>query len=187
MFEIKLIEYASETIKVIARNMDHATFQRSDWITDEDAALIYSRKNCIIWLTTDQEPSGYITIVPINNQLPNISINTNKPIYKLLTKANLNEVGKGVLYCHCILILPKFRGQGLIYHLYEGLKTWLEQNGSTYSDIYADAISIEGRKSLERIGFQPIHAMPGMGTLYFSERTNVINTIERLLQANRYK
>lgn len=180
MYKIRLIEYASEDIIKKAIEMDHAAFPASDWITKEDAELIYSnKKDCLIWLTQDEEPVGFATVFSLNETLPAEAMEKNKPVYKLLTQAALKDADTGILYCHCFLLLPQYRTKGLVYHLYEGLKEWLNQKGRDYSSIYADAVSAEGVRCLERIGFKPVYSFGDGGTLYKADKKCVINAITK--------
>jgi len=142
--------------------------------------LIYhSKKDCLIWLTQDEVPIGFVTIFPLNKDIPAKAVEKNKPIYKLLTPDILDDPNTGVLYCHCILILPQFRGMGLIYELYDGLSTWLEQKGAAYSSIYADAVSADGRRCLERLGFTSIYSFGSKGELYRADKKSVIKSIAK--------
>ena len=55
-----MIEFASEDMIKKVIEMDHAAFPESDWITEEDANLIYhNKKDCLIWLTQDDKPVGF--------------------------------------------------------------------------------------------------------------------------------
>ena len=103
-----------------------------------------------------------------------------KPIYKLLSDDNMADPDTGILYCHCFLLLPEWRGKGLIYKLYDGLREWLEIKGEGYSEMYADAVSEEGSRSLERLGFQPVFSFGEEGMLYKGERESVIDTIKKM-------
>jgi len=180
MYKIKGIEFASEDLIKKAIEMDHAAFPILDWITEEDADLIYhNKKDCLIWFTQDDEPIGFVTIFPLSKNLPIRAMEINKPIYKLLTQAILDDSNTHILYCHCFLILPQFRGKGLIYKLYDGLRTWLEQNGTQYSSLYADAVTVEGQRCLERLGFTSIHSFSKEGELYKADKKDVINSIAR--------
>ncbi len=178
MYQIKIIEFASENLIKKAIEMDHAAFRISDWITEEEANLIYhNKKDCLIWLTQDEEPIGFVTIFPLSKNIPISAMEMNKPIYKLLTRDILSDPTSHILYCHCFLILPRFRGKGLIYKLYDGLRMWLEQKGTQYSCLYADAVSLEGQRCLERLGFTSIHSFGKEGILYKAYKKDVINTI----------
>lgn len=127
----------------------------------------------------DDKPVGFITIFPLGENVVMRAIEINKPIYKLLTREILNDPNTHILYCHCFLILPHFRGKSLIYKLYDGLRTWLEQRGTKYSSLYADAVSAEGQHCQERIKFASVHSF-GMGsTLYKADKMDVINAITR--------
>jgi hypothetical protein len=180
MYEIKMIEHVSEDRIKKAIEMDHAAFKKSDWITEEDANLLYhNKKDCLIWLAQDDEPIGFVTIFPLSKTIPIKAVETNKPIYKLLTQDILSEPNTDILYCHCFLILPRFRGRGLIYKLYDGLKTWLEQKGTGYSSLYADAVSPDGQHCLERLGFASIHSFGKEGVLYKADKKVVINAIAK--------
>jgi len=180
MYRIKLLEFVSEDIIKKAIEMDHATFQLSDWITEEDANLIYlNKKDCLIWLTQADEPVGFVTIFSLNENLPVVAMREKKPIYKLLTQDVLSDTDTGILYCHCFLLLPQYRGKGLIYKLYEGLRVWLEEKGGNYSSLYADAVSAEGSHCLERLGFNPIFSFGEGGILYKADKKSVINSIVR--------
>lgn len=180
MYQIKLIESATEDVIKQCIELDHGAFPFEDWITEEEADLIYSNKNdCAIWLTQDGDPVGLATVFPLNEMVPKKAMEKNRPIYKLLTQDILSDTDTGVLYCHCFLLLPQFRGRGLIYHLYEGLKLWLEEKGRAYSDLYADAVSEEGCRCLERLGFFPVHSFGEAGTLYSANKENVLNMIEK--------
>jgi len=68
----------------------------------------------------------------LNCNLPIKAMETNKPIYKLLTQETLSDLNTPIFYCHCFLIIPEFRRKGLIYKLYAGMGIWLEQKGSWY-------------------------------------------------------
>lgn len=180
MHHIKLFELVSEDIIKKAIEMDHAVFQISDWITEEDANLIYkNKKDCLIWLTQADEPAGFITIFSLNENLPIEAMKKSKPIYKLLTHDVLSDTDTGILYCYCFLLLPKYRGKGLIYKLYEGLRIWLEEKGGNYSSLYADAVSAEGSRCLERLGFKPLFSFGEEGTLYKADKNSVIDAIVR--------
>lgn len=158
--------------------MDHNAFQPSDWITEEDAYLIYhNKKDCLIWLTQDEAPIGFATIFPLSRNVHIEAIKRNQPIYKLLTQDVLSDSNTHILYCHCFLILPQFRGEGWIYKLYDGLRTWLEQKGGGYSFLYADAVSAEGQRCLKRLDFASIHSFGKEGELYKGEKKSVINAI----------
>lgn len=177
-YDINIIESPSDEIIQQAIEMDHQAFQKSDWITEEDAYLIYrNKKDCLIWLIQDDEPIGLTTIFPLNRTVPLKAMEMNKPIYKLLTQETLSDLDTHVLYCHCFLILPQFRMNGWIYKLYEGLGSWIEKKGSGYSLIYADAVSTEGRRCLERMNFSPIHSFGNEGDLYRGDRGNIVNAI----------
>nr|WP_319394103.1 hypothetical protein [uncultured Desulfobacter sp.] len=64
-YNIEIIESPSDEIITKAIELDHTAFQESDWITKEDASLIYHNKNdCLIWLTQGDEPIGLATIFP---------------------------------------------------------------------------------------------------------------------------
>ncbi len=178
MYKIQIIEHASEVIIKNAIEMDHMAFQLSDWIVEEDAHLIYQAKeNSLIWLTNDDEAIGFVTIFSLNKNMPLRAMEANKPIYKLLNKDVLIDPNTQILYCHCILILPRFRGKGLIYNLYDGLSTWLKQNGTDYSHIYADAVSTDGQRCLERLGFTSIYSFGKEGELYKANKNDVIKAI----------
>jgi len=178
--KIEVIEFASEDMIKKAIEMDHSAFQISDWITEEDANLIYhNKKDCLIWLTQDNQPVGFVTIFPLSKNVAIRAMEINKPIYKLLTQDVLNDPNTHILYCHCFLILPQFRGKGLIYKLYDGLREWLEQNGTAYSSLYADAVSVEGQRCLERLRFAPIHFFCKEGVLYKADKKDAINAIVR--------
>lgn len=178
--KVKIIELASEDIVKKAIEMDHAAFPIQDWITEEDANLIYhNKKDCLIWLTQDDEPIGFVTIFPLNKNVPIRAMEINKPIYKLLTQDVLVDPNTHILYCHCFLILPQFRGKGFIYKLYDGLGTWLEQKGTEYSSLYADAVSVDGRRCLEKLGFTSIHSFGKEGELYKADKKDVIHAISR--------
>lgn len=73
-----------------------------------------------VYAIQDDEPVGFVTIFSIRNNLPVEAVGKNKPIYKLLTQNELSTTDTGVLYCHCFLLLSQYRGQGLIYKLYDG-------------------------------------------------------------------
>lgn len=178
MYDIKIIETPSNDIIKKAIDMDHNAFPASDWITQEDAYLIYhNKKNCLIWLTQDDEPVGLATIFPLNRDVQIKAMEENQPIYKLLTQDVLSDTDTHILYCHCFLILPQFRGKGWIYKLYEGLKTWLEQKGDGYFDLYADAVSAEGQRCLKRLDFSSVHCFGKDGELYKGEKQRVIHAI----------
>lgn len=160
--------------------MDHAAFETADWITEEDAKLIYhSKKDCLIWLSQEDKPIGFVTIFPLSESLPERAIKENKLIYKLLTKDALENADTSILYCHCFLILPAYRGKGLIYKLYGGLLQWLEEKGAGYASLYADAVSADGRRCLERLGFSMVHSFGKEGMLYKAEKQDVIKAIRR--------
>ena len=176
MYKIQMIERASEEIIKNAIEMDHMAFQLSDWITEEDAHLIYHNKeNSLIWLTKDDESIGFVTIFPLSQDIPIRAMEVNKPIYKLLNQDVLRDPNTHILYCHCFLILPRFRGKGLIYKLYDGLRTWLEQRGIEYSYLYADAVTKDGRRCLERLGFTSIYSFGKEGELYKADKNDVID------------
>lgn len=178
MYKIQLIERTSEDIIKKAIEIDHATFPFKDWITEEDANLIYlNKRDCLIWLTLNDTPVGFATIFPLNENLPIEAMKQSKPIYKLLTQDVLRDMNTGILYCHCFSILPEHRGKGLIYKLHEGLEMWLKEKGDNYSCLYADAVSAEGSRCLRRLGFNPIYSFGKEGTLYKAEKKTVINTI----------
>lgn len=178
MYKIEMIEFASEEIVAKAIEMDHAAFKLPNWITEKDAKMIYyNKKDCLIWLSQEDKPVGFITIFPLSKNVPKIAIETNKPIYKLLTHDILKDSNMHILYCHCFLILPQYRGMGLIYKLYDGLKTWLEKKGTEYPTLYADAVSVEGQHCLERLGFASIHSFGKEGILYKADKCDVINAI----------
>jgi hypothetical protein len=185
-YDIKIIESPSDEIITKAIEMDHMAFQESDWITKEDAYLIYHNKNdCLIWLTQDDEPIGLATIFPLNRNVPIKAMEINKPIYKLLSQETLTDPDTHILYCHCFLILPKFRGKGWIYKLYEGIGTWLEKKGTGYSFIYSDAVSAEGKCCLERLKFTSIHSFGDQGELYKGDKQSIISAItSRATQVN---
>jgi hypothetical protein len=177
-YNIEIIESPSDEIIHKAIELDHKAFQESDWITKEDAYLIYHNKNdCLIWLTQDDQPIGLTTIFPLNRNVPLKAIETNKPIYKLLTRETLTDPDTHILYCHCFLILPQFRQNGWIYKLYEGLGRWLEQKGAGYSSLYSDAVSEEGRYCLERLSFTSIHSFGEEGELYKGDKKSIISAI----------
>jgi Acetyltransferase (GNAT) family. len=176
MYRIKRFDFVSGDIIKKAIEMDHLTFQFADWITEEDANLIYmNKKDCLIWLMHDDEPIGLATVFALNKDIPDEAVKRNKPVYKLLTQAVLSDQETGILYCHCFLLLPEYRGKGLIYLLYDGLREWLEEKGEVYSTLYADAVSADGCRCLERLGFNPIHSFGEEGTLYRAEKVNVMN------------
>jgi len=178
MYKIQIIEHASEEIIKNAIEMDHMVFQLSDWIAKEDAQLIYhAKENSLIWLTNDDEAIGFVTIFPLSQDIPIRAMEVNKPIYKLLNKDVLRDPNTHILYCHCFLILPHFRGKGLIYKLYDGLSAWLKQNATEYSYIYADAVSIDGRRCLEKLGFTSIYSFGKEGELYKADKNDVIKAI----------
>ena len=161
--------------------MDHFVFSKEDWITEQDANLIFSNKlGCLILLSKDEKPVGFVTIFALNEKLPIEAIEQKMPIYKLLTHEVLSDTNTGILYCHCFLLLPEHRGKGLIYMLYDGLKEWLEQRGSDFTLIYADAVSAEGIRCLCRLGFEQICSFDSKGGLYQAEKTRVFNEIEKL-------
>lgn len=84
MYKIEMIDFASEDMINKAIEMDHAAFPKSDWITEEDANLIYhNKKDCLIWLMQDDTPVGFITIFPLSESVALRAIEINKPIYKL--------------------------------------------------------------------------------------------------------
>jgi GNAT superfamily N-acetyltransferase len=181
MYQIKLIESATEDVIKQCIELDHGAFPFEDWITEEEADLIYrNKKNCAIWLTQDGEPVGLVTVFALNEKIPKEAMEKNKPIYKLLTQDILSDADTGVLYCHCFLLLPQCRGKGLIYNLYEGLKLWLEEKGGVYNDLYADAVSEDGRRCLERLGFFQVHSFGEAGALYSACKENVLNAIKIL-------
>ena len=178
MEKFELIEFVNEDMIKKAIEMDHVAFQLPDWITEEDADLIYSNKSdCLIWLTQADEPVGFVTIFSLNANVPIEAMEKSKPIYKLLTQEVLRDTDMGILYCHCFLLLPQYRGKGLIYKLYDGLSVWLENKGADYSDLYADAVSAEGSRCLERLGFEPIFSFGEEGTLYKADKKSVIRNI----------
>jgi len=183
MYTIELLTDISETIINEAIEMDHATFPFEDWISEEDAALIYStKKNCLIWLTQDGKPAGFATIFPLNETLPAKAIKKEKPIYKLLTEHALRDQNTGILYCHCFSILPKHRNKGLIYKLYEGLYSWLQKNGASYTLLYADAVSSDGCRCLDRLGFHSICSFGKEGTLYKTDKRSVMDKIKHMAE-----
>ena len=185
-YDIKIIASPSDAIIEKAIEMDHMAFQESDWITKKDAYLIYHNKSdCLIMLTQDDEPIGLATIFPLSRNVPIKAMEINKPIYKLLTQETLTDTDTHILYCHCFLILPKFRRNGWIYKLYEGIGTWLEKKGTGYSLLYSDAVSAEGRCCLERLNFTSIHTFGDEGELYKGDKQSVVNAIAgRATQAN---
>ena len=65
----------------------------------------------------------------------------------------------------------------MIYKLYDGLKMWLEQNGTQYSSLYADAVSSNGQQFLERLDFTLIHSFGKEGVLYKAEKKDDMNAI----------
>lgn len=175
MYSLKLMNSVSENRIEKAIEMDHAAFQKSDWITKADAELIYrNKKNCLIWLTEEDTPAGFVTIFPLNERIAIQAVEKSKPIYKLLDEDAIHDPDTDILYCHCFLILPAYRGRGLVYQLYEGLNMWLEQNGAQYTSIYADAVSQDGRRCLERLGFAPIHSFGKEGMLYQADKNAVM-------------
>lgn len=178
MYQIKLIENASESIIQIAIEMDHAAFPLSDWITDEEADLIYlNKKDCLIWLVHENEPIGLVTIFALNKSVPMEAIKKGKPIYKILNRDILSDGNTDVLYLHCILLLPQYQGKGLTRNLYEGLKRWLEAKGGDFSVLYADAVSAEGKRCLERLQFKEIYSFGSEGALYSAEKKSVMDAI----------
>lgn len=75
MYQIKLIESASDAIIQKAIEMDHAAFPVSDWIIREDAYLIYRSKSiCLIWLTESDTPLGLLTILPLGSGVPDRAV-----------------------------------------------------------------------------------------------------------------
>ncbi|WP_446786496.1 GNAT family N-acetyltransferase [Macellibacteroides fermentans] len=181
MYQIKQFEFIPEDIIKTAIEMDHAVFQVSDWITEEEANMIYqNKKDCLIWLTFAGEPVGFVTVFPLNEDLPNKAMEKSIPIYKLLTQDALSDQDTDILYCHCFLLLPQYRERGLIYKLYDGLRVWLEEKGYNYSSLYADAVSVEGTRCLERLGFQPIFYFGEAGVLYKADKKSVIDVIRNM-------
>jgi len=68
---MKRIKIAQNDLIKKAIEMNHKAFQASDWITEEDAYLIYHNKmNCLIWLTQDDKPVGIVTISPLSCNVP---------------------------------------------------------------------------------------------------------------------
>jgi len=182
MYKIQQFELISEDIIKTAIEMDHAVFQIPDWITEEEANMIYqNKKDCLIWLTYAGEPVGFVTVFPLNENIPIKAMEKSKPIYKLLTQDILSDKDTGILYCHCFLLLPQCRGKGLIYKLYDGLRIWLEEKGGDYSSMYADAVSAEGVRCLERLGFEPIFSFGEEGVLYKAEKNSVICAIKNMV------
>jgi GNAT superfamily N-acetyltransferase len=180
MSEIEIIDPITDDHVQKAVEMDHAAFRYEDWISEEDAVLIYRiKRNCLIWLTQNDEPAGFVTVFPLNKTVAARAVGENKPMYKLLTEDVLEDPATDILYCHCFLLLSRFRGKGLIYKLYEGLGLWLEKNGVRYSRLYADAVSPEGQRCLERLGFNPVHSFGANGTLYKADKEDVLNAIIR--------
>ena len=185
-YNIKIIESPSDEIIRKAIDMDHQAFQESDWISEEDAYLIYhNKRDCLIWLTQDDEPIGLVTIFPLSRNVPIKAMEINKPIYKLLTQETLSDPDTNILYCHCFLILPKFRMNGWIYKLYEGIGKWLERNGARYSLLYSDAVSEEGRCCLERLSFSSVHSFGEEGELYKVDKESIMIAITNKTSLNQ--
>jgi len=54
---------------------------------------------------------------------------------------------------------------------------WLEQNGTQYSSLYADAVSSNGQQFLKRLDFTLIHSFGKEGVLYKAEKKDDMNAI----------
>ena len=102
MYKIKRNESVPEELIQKAIELDHGAFPVPDWITAEDAAMIYhNKKDCLILLLDDDRPIGLATIFVLNKAIPQESMQKSKPIYKLLSDDNMADPDTGILYCHC--------------------------------------------------------------------------------------
>ena len=152
-------------------------------------ARFLKNKDTFVLAYDDNQMIGYLCFLPISQELYYELINSDTFHDDDILPKDISDYYNGVnLYLLSIAILPQYQNTDVIIQMTNTFSKYLEKkahNGIIIGNIVASAVTDDGEKFLQNLGFQVLKRLDNQYTLYHLNYCNNYNTGTPILTENK--